>query len=127
MIIGDIILFILWLAVIFLILSVFYTRYRIILGGTRCNAEVVNYKYTPSGGRGNFYTLIVVFYYKGERLRKPITAQSVSFPSRYMGKKFSIYYNDNYPEMVVRLYIWTDIFCLAIIALMVFALVTYFL
>ena len=82
----------------------FYFKYRVIIGGTRCNARVE----TLSSWTSRFS--VVSFSYKVKRLRKPIWP---NFRRGKIGDKYCIYYNEKYPHSVTSVY-WLDDVCFLI-------------
>ena len=94
-------------------LWLFYMKYRIIIGGTRLKAKVIQCDDAP--GPGGYYALVVAFKYKGERLQKPLATLTTLFPRRYIGKVIDVYYNEKYPRTVSDKRIIRDVGVLALI------------
>jgi len=91
-------------------------KYRVIVGGTPCMAQIIS-SYLAPGGRG-MYAFMVAFEYKAQRLEKPLAFWIKFFQRKQIGKRFSIYYNEKYPRDVVsRRHVAAEICAVCFIAM----------
>ena len=79
-------------------LSHFYLKYRIIIGGTLC--EAITTRYVPFTSFSAYSNMVVGFDYNGEWLEKPTTTLRLHTPEKNIGKIIYIYYNEKYPDDV---------------------------
>ena len=80
-------------------LAIFYSRYKIIKGGTLYNAKFDRFDY-PSARGGAI--IFVSFICEDKLLTKPITSKWAIFPSFHKGREYKIYYNERYPNAVAE-------------------------
>jgi len=79
----------------------FYRKYRTIIEGTVCEAEVISYFYQRAG-RGGVYRYTVQFFYNDRHLVLHSDLWVFFFPKRKLGKTFSVWYSGRYPNQVWR-------------------------
>jgi len=102
----------------FILLGVWilYMKYRVIVGGTRCMAQITRSYFAP-GGKG-MHAFMVAFEYKAKRLEKPLSFWIKFFQRKHIGKRFNIYYNEKYPKDVVsRRHVEAEIYAFFFIAM----------
>jgi len=108
----DDIIFAYFTAITFVFAGVFnfIRKYRIVIGGTACEAEVTQLgpKVHSRGLTANQF--MFRFNYDGKWLEKP-SINITFFRKRHIGKTRTIYYNENHPKYVVARGIVWDIFC----------------
>ena len=99
-------------------LCVFFFKYRIVIGSTRYQADIVQ-EYLVGGPRSTLYGYIVRFRHEGESIEKPVMNQRISpYPKLYTnGGSFLVYYNPKYPKVVVRRSFGIDLLALFAIGL----------
>lgn len=73
-------------------------KYRVILGGTLYQAEIIRFQFSPdSNGDSKYY--LVRFIHDGIQMTKKAPAWSRIDPKKD-GKTLSVYYNEKYPKTV---------------------------
>ena len=95
-------------------LSHFYLKYRVIFGGSLC--EAITTGYAPFTSFSAYSQIVAGFDYNGEWLEKPTATLRLHTPKKRIGKIIYIYYNEKYPDNVVhkrKIAIFFDLFALA--------------
>jgi len=96
-------------------------KYRIVIGGTVIQAEVIGFEGVLAGRGIDSHRHVVGFTHAGNYLEKP-TRSSTFFRKKYIGKNISVYYNDKYPGYVIKKGVGTEIGALFFILLGLLAL-----
>jgi len=105
-----------------------YSKYRIVIGGVACQAEIKRQERFYAGRGPVRYRFVLSFPYRGRRLVRP-SISSTYFKDRGIGETRTIYYNERRPKhVVIKGFVW-DI-CYGVLFLlpglaMLYALITH--